>query len=405
LIQDADDALRELTGRFSAWLTEAALPLWWEKGADHLRGGFFEALGQEGLPRALPRRARCQVRQSYVYALAGAMGWSGPWQQAAFHGLAYLVAKYRRADGQFSTLISDDGVILDERALLYDQAFTLLAMAQIYKIMPWRTDLKAAAHAQRNILVATRWHPGGGFSETGETPFLSNPHMHLFEAALAGCEAEPGGLWQGLAEDMAALALTRFIDSEGGFVREYFDPDWRPLAGELGCVVEPGHQFEWAWLLERWGLMRGQEAPRNAARKLYEAGIRGIDRQRGVAVDEMSPAFAITRHGARLWPQTEWLKAACILAESATGSARARYAADAIMAANALWRFLQVPVAGLWRDKMTADGSFIDEPSPASSLYHIVCGVAALQQLQGLSRCPEMQSRRVSAGAASGESV
>ena len=29
------------------------------------------------------------------------------------------------------------------------------------------------------------------------------------------------------------------------------------------------------------------------------------------------------------------------------------------------------PDSGLWRDKMQADGSFVDEPAPASSLYHI----------------------------------
>ena len=37
-----------------------------------------------------------------------------------------------------------------------------------------------------------------------------------------------------------------------------FDADWRPLAGLTGRLVEPGHQFEWAWLLERWSRLRGR---------------------------------------------------------------------------------------------------------------------------------------------------
>lgn len=386
MTQDAEDALWGLTAHLGTWLTEAALPLWWGKGADHLRGGFFEALQHDGLPCVMPRRARVQARQSYVFALAGAMGWSGPWQEAALHGLDYLVAKFRRADGQFSSLVTDGGIVMDNRALLYDQAFILLAMAQTQKGIPWRSDFKAAIHAQYNVLMGTRWYPSGGFLETGENPFLSDPHMHLFEAALAGYEIDPGGFWQGLAEEIASLALTQFMEGESGMVREYFGPDWRPLAGELGRIVEPGHQFEWAWLLERWGRMRGQEAPREAARRLYDTGTRGIDHRRRVVVDAMSPDFAITQQRARLWPQTEWLKAACILAGHAAGTARSRYIADALMAANALWRYLQVPMTGLWRDKMAADEIFIDEPSPASSLYHIISGVAALQQLQGLLR-------------------
>jgi mannose/cellobiose epimerase-like protein (N-acyl-D-glucosamine 2-epimerase family) len=33
---------------------------------------------------------------------------------------------------------------------------------------------------------------------------------------------------------------------------------------------------------------------------------------------------------------------------------------------------------GLWRDRRGADGQFIDEPSPASSFYHIVLALSEL---------------------------
>jgi mannose-6-phosphate isomerase len=35
-------------------------------------------------------------------------------------------------------------------------------------------------------------------------------------------------------------------------------------------------------------------------------------------------------------------------------------------------------VSGLWRDKQKADGSFVDEPAPASSFYHILCAIYEL---------------------------
>ena len=44
----------------------------------------------------------------------------------------------------------------------------------------------------------------------------------------------------------------------------------------------------------------------------------------------------------------------------------------ALAAAKAVVRYLDVPVPGAWRDVMTETGAFPDEPSPASTLYHLV---------------------------------
>ena len=46
--------------------------------------------------------------------------------------------------------------------------------------------------------------------------------------------------------------------------------------------------------------------------------------------------------------------------------------------AAGLQRYLDVPVQGLWRDRLLPDGTFVDEPAPGSSLYHIVSAVSAL---------------------------
>jgi len=38
-----------------------------------------------------------------------------------------------------------------------------------------------------------------------------------------------------------------------------------------------------------------------------------------------------------------------------------------------------MPTPGLWRDRYLADGSFVDEPVPATSFYHIVCAITELR--------------------------
>jgi mannose-1-phosphate guanylyltransferase/mannose-6-phosphate isomerase len=358
--------LAEASAWYDRWLRTSALPLWWSLGADHEHGGFREGLTPQGEPWLAPRRARVQARQAYVYVAAGAIGWTGPWRQAAWHGLDGFLADFRREDGLFRTLVDTDGAPLDETALLYDQAFALLAMAELHRTEPGRIDLVAEAKALRASLQAIR-HPAGGFRESVGQHFQSNAHMHLLEAALAWSEAGEAS-WDGLADEIVGMALTRFIDPEHGFLREFFDATWAPKPGNDGRIVEPGHQFEWAWLLERWGVSRGRGDARAAARKLFAHGIKGIDPVRGVAVNQLWDDLSVKDAGARLWPQTEYLKAALILGEES----------HAVAAANALKLYLDTPALGVWRDKLGADGRFVEEPAPASSFYHITCACLAL---------------------------
>ena len=83
--------------RLRSWMFEHALPLWWDRAGDRVRGGWFDVIAQDGSTPEVDRRARVQARQTYVYALAGRLGWSGPWRLAAEHGLEYLARAFRTA--------------------------------------------------------------------------------------------------------------------------------------------------------------------------------------------------------------------------------------------------------------------------------------------------------------------
>ena len=123
-----DDKARigHLHSQLSSWLCDAAYPLWSTKGVDPA-GGFHERLAQNGRPLAEPRRSRVNPRQAYCFAVAPSLGWRGDSAALVKHGLDYWVARYQRPDGLFRTLVAADGAPLDDRALLYDQAFGLLA--------------------------------------------------------------------------------------------------------------------------------------------------------------------------------------------------------------------------------------------------------------------------------------
>ncbi|ABR61701.1 mannose-6-phosphate isomerase [Sinorhizobium medicae] len=369
-------------GALSGWLTEAALPLWRQKGFD---GGFVETIHMNGEPTRADRRSRVQPRQVYCFAAAGRRGWTGDWRMAAEDGLRYFDRVYGQPSGFYGALANADGELIDPSFDLYNQAFALLAFAHMAEALPERkAEMVERSDNLRRKLWSHCKHPLAGFEEDNppRLPLGSNPHMHLFEACLASQEAEgfDRNAWTDLADEIANLAMDCFIDAESGALREFFDHDWRPFPGAKGRIIEPGHHFEWAWLLLRWAERRGNDRAILKARRLFEIGeTHGLCPGREVVVMTLLDDFSIADPVARLWPQTEWLKAAIRFAALTDGAERQRYLTSARRATTALQRFLDVPVRGLWRDKQKADGSFVEEPAPASTFYHILCAIHELE--------------------------
>jgi mannose/cellobiose epimerase-like protein (N-acyl-D-glucosamine 2-epimerase family) len=365
-----------------SWLCDAAFPLWSTAGVDPA-GGFHERLAQNGQPLVEPRRSRVNPRQAYCFAMAPSLGWRGDSAGLIKHALDYFVTRYQRSDGLFRTLVAADGSPLDDRALLYDQAFALLAFNVAAaggepRAKRERQSLELHARVMKSMKRA-----GQGF-ESGvpaSLPLQSNPHMHLFEASLAGCEVcSDSSVWKPLSDEIAELALSKFVDAETGALREFFDEQWKPAPGIPGRIVEPGHQFEWAWLLLRWGGAKNARA-RAVALKLIEIGeTHGV--RHGLVTNSLLDDFSAHDASARLWPQTERLKAAAIAARL-TGEAK--YFSMTVAAADRLMRYLDCPIPGLWYDRIDPQGNIVDEPAPASSFYHLVAAIAEISALARFS--------------------
>lgn len=381
---------------FLEWMRDRALPLWAAQGVDRVHGGFFEKLNADGTPADLPRRARVLGRQIYVFSRAPALGWTGPAEDIVNHGLDALPA-FLRPDGLAHYRLDAKGQPLDDRPDLYDQAFVLFGLAHALPVAADPERIRVIADTMRRALEDLRGHPVAGYEEDSppSLPLKANPHMHLLEAALAWATALPtqdGGPWRDMADRIARLALDRFVDPGTGAVREYYDGDWRALPHgaepQIEPQIEPGHQFEWGWLLTRWGHMRDHAGAVAAGRRLVDLGeTKGVDAARGVAFGGLGPDLEPTDTAARLWPQTERIKAWVQRRDRPTSADERSHAEGRIEAAVAgLMPYLRTDRPGLFHDRLTADGAFIDEPAPASSLYHLM---TAAEELAG-TRPPDM---------------
>jgi mannose-6-phosphate isomerase len=361
-------------GRLVSWLIDDAYPVWATSGFDAVHRTFNERLIPQGTPGDEARRARVQARQVYAYSRAASLGWRGDARPLVEAGLNFFTRHYLREDGLFHTLVEHDGTLKDDRVVLYDQAFALLALASSQEVLGALPHVIERGVRLRTALLEQMHRPGGGFysERSARTPLLSNPHMHLLEAALAWQAISTDPAWAALGDEICAIALEHFIDRDSGGLAEIFDEHWQLMPESTpGQAIEPGHQFEWAWLL----LCKDSSpasATRKAARRLFEIGenhgVKG-----GIAINTLDANFRIKDPAARLWPQTERLKAASRFG-ALTGEEH--YWRSALGAAQGLWRFLDHGTRGLWHDKIDRDGRFVAEPAPASSFYHIICAIA-----------------------------
>lgn len=371
-------AAREVCDELIVWLNEAAYPLWSENGWDYRYGGFQECLDHNGAPVERPRRARVQPRQVYAFAQAPRMGWAGDPARVIAHGTQNFLTRYRRPDDLFRAAVMPDGTPLEDAPVLYDQAFALLGFAAADRVLGGKLDLRGEADRLRVAILRHFKREAGGFVSDlrAGLPLQSNPHMHLFEATLAWSEATGAAEWRALADEIGDLAVGRLSDPVTGVVRENYAGDWDPAPGLAGRIVEPGHQFEWSWLLLRWADSESPEAARTARILLDVTEHSGVCR--GVAVNALLDDFSIHDPNARLWPQGERLKANALAARLFDEE---RYWRAALEAANLLMEFLGTPMRGLWYDKRTDSGEFVNEAVPASSFYHIVDAIGELAAL------------------------
>ncbi len=366
--------------RVRAWTFDQALPLWSTVGRDEEGLGFRERLARDGSPDGVTfKRVRVQARQIYVFSHAHLLGWNDG-LAAAEAGYRFLVDHARLDDGGWAKMLDRRGRITDPTLDLYDQAFVLTALAWFHRATGDPEPLHLARETMVAIDARLGLPDGRGWRSAAPDPLgwrLQNPHMHMLEAMCFWHEATEDDEWAARAARIGELFASTLFDARTGTLAECFDSDWRRLSP---AVIEPGHHFEWVWLLARLARVTSREYRPEANALFAFASMHGLTPDTRRAVDELTDQGAVIAAGGRLWPQTELLKAHLVRAERGAVDV----AAIEQTVANIFDLYLDPAPAGCWRDKLDAQGAVVDEPVPASTLYHLFLAFAELLRLRPL---------------------
>jgi mannose/cellobiose epimerase-like protein (N-acyl-D-glucosamine 2-epimerase family) len=357
--------------------------------------GYAESLGPDWAEVGDPGRTMlCQSRLAYVFTHSGLLGVPRAEAEGKV-AIAAMQQRFWRAEARgWIQAIDAEGRALDDRIDSYDQAFGLLALAWAFRATGDRVLRNLALEALAGLDAAT-FAPGPGYEGYPEARCLSgepasgldrasprrqNPHMHLLEAFLAWHGVDPAGPWLERAGSIVRLARRRFIDPVDGTLGEFFDETLAPASGDAGSRREPGHHFEWVWLLKRWQEASGDPGAFDVAGRLYRfASERGRDAD-GLAFDAVEPRGRLVEDAKLLWPQTEMLKAHLAWFEW-RGEAAAKKAAVESLGAISTNYF--VPGSALFRNRLARDRSPLPVPAFSRVLYHLFLALVEAERVLG----------------------
>lgn len=379
--------------RYVDWVRERALPVWSTAGFDVNAGRFVECLDGTGRPMPVAHRSMVQARQIYVYAHAAALGWYPAGADLAERAMASLRRDYCDDTGPVASVAFSidphNGRIVSATRDSYTHAFVLFAAAHLYAL---NGDAALLTFARRLTTFVERElldRVHGGVVDAipaADTAKRQNPQMHLLEAYLALETAAPGLGYLERAGELVALFYNRMARVEGGVLLEHFSAGWEAHANPaMADVFEPGHHYEWAWLLDYHERLAHCDH-HNWRETLYMTATRDGHAPSGLIYDEIDITRRVTKASHRLWPHTEAIKAA--VARHRGGDADALAFARK-MATLLVDHFLDAPFSGGWTDRLSPAGEATATIVPASSLYHLFLAASEAAAAEGPS---ELQS-------------
>ncbi|MBF8731064.1 MULTISPECIES: AGE family epimerase/isomerase [Pseudomonas] len=362
-MSDPRPTLPELA-RFNQHFADCIVPLWQGPGWNAELALPFEALDGEHRPMPVQRyRAMACARQLYLFS-------SRIEQPGAAERAAALFRSLQRhfhdaEHGGWFYSIDAQGRPLDRRKDLYTHAFIVFACAHYWGKV--REGLVESALNAALDIVAERFARDDGlyeaslgedWSDLGSGP-LQNPQMHLTEAFLQTLAVRDDDAVEHALLSLCEALQAHFVDPVHGLMLE------KPN-GAVDNWFEPGHQFEWFYLLDTSPLLRGTPLHASIDRAFTYAEQSGVKDSAVLAM--LDVAGKVIDPTQRIWAQAEYLRALAL---------RPGSEAKLLVQLHALeGRFLH---AGGWYECRDGQGEVSRHDMPSTTPYHLATCLEGLQ--------------------------
>ncbi|WP_460118537.1 AGE family epimerase/isomerase [Pseudomonas sp. S2_C03] len=366
----------ELTALFAtvqAHFLKVIVPLWQGPGWNAEMALPYEALDAAHQPLPPQRyRAMACARQLYLFSsLIGQVPGAQARAAALFRSLQHHFHDAEHGGWFYS--IDPQGAPLDQSKDLYTHAFIVFACAHYWgKVREPLVESVLNASLQ---VVAERFATGDGLYEASlerdwssrSSGPLQNPLMHLAEALLATLSVRKDDAVQAALIGLCTAMQQHFIDPEHGVLME------KPL-GAVDNWFEPGHQFEWYFLLESSPLLRDSALHGSITRAFRFTERLGVDQKTGAV-----KATLVLEHDGvprdatqRIWAQAEYLRALTLRPDSEANVLRQLQTLQR--------RFLH---AGGWHECRAVNGEVCRRDMPSTTPYHLATCYGGLVEYLG----------------------
>ena len=360
-LSTAKSSLSALFAEVQQHFMRVVVPLWQGPGWNAQMALPFEAVDAQHQPLPPQRyRAMACARQLFLFSsLIGhsAVPEAGERAAALFRSLQRHFHDAEHGGWFYS--IDPQGAPLDRRKDLYTHAFIVFACAHYWGKV--REPLVESVLNAALTVIAERFADGDGLYESVlaedwsslDAGPLQNPLMHLAEAFLATLEVREDADTLAALDALAQGMQRRFVDVELGVMLE------KPLDA-VDNWSEPGHQFEWFYLLESSAHLRGTPLHGSLTTAFAHAQAQGVDNETGAVAAMLEEDGSVKDGTQRIWAQAEYLRALTLRPGSEDLLARQL---------NALQqRFLH---PGGWNECLDSQGQISRSDMPSTTPYHL----------------------------------
>lgn len=359
------------------YLFEQLLAKWRVHGLHPTLGYSFESLNHDWRINPLDRlRLLTQCRQLYTFSHAYLFTGDKQWREPLDALFDFIVARFFiQPEGEIAKRwifsLNDQLQVKDTQSDCYALAFVLLSFSYYFKATGNQTALLLIDETHQFLQSKMR-SPAGGFLESypdnGATR-RQNPHMHLLEGYLAAFEVNGNVEFKEQIKILLDLLTKHFFDQQHACLLEFFNDDWTAHSQE-GHRVEPGHHFEWIWLLHQADKLFPDAGYLIIADALWQTACEyGFDPKGGIYNQIDAQSRTIIDAEKRIWPITEYLKALCV------------HAADDLQTERKVIDTLDFVFShylnadGSWHEYLDAENRPKTHPLPGTSSYHIFLGL------------------------------